>query len=262
VEASSHRQLQRPLVSDRWHTDVLRSEFERTSQTFGERTKGRFDDMGVIEFSRVGEQARVLEVGVGTGNFLSLFDGRSRELIGVDLTPAMLLKARSSFPGWGLVLGDGARLPLNSRSVDLATTAQTLHHIWEPLPVLREMRRVTAESGNILVIDQIAPERFEQAIAMNELEMIRDPSHASSRPPSALRTLLRVAGLRIVEERIVELKQRFSGWMPSIEFPQRRIEKVKEFIDKHGNATGMNFEPVGNDYIYDRKRMMILAERA
>ena len=249
-------------MSDRWHTEVLRSEFERTSQTFGERTKGRFDDLGVVEFSRVGAQARVLEVGVGTGNFLSLFDGRSRELVGVDLTPAMIQKAHASFPDFGLVLADGARLPLGSRSVDLATTAQTLHHIWEPLPVLKEMRRVTAESGKVLVIDQIAPERFEQAIAMNELEMMRDPSHASSRPPSALRTLMGVAGLRIVEERIVDLKQRFSNWMPSIEFPQDRIEKVKEFIDQHGDTTGMNFERVGNDYRYDRQRMMILAERA
>jgi SAM-dependent methyltransferase len=249
-------------VSDRWHTEVLRSEFERTSQTFGERTKGRFDDLGVVEFSRVGDHAKVLEVGVGTGNFLSLFDGPSREVIGVDLTPAMILKARASFPDFDLVLADGAKLPLDSRSVDLVTTAQTLHHIWEPLPVLREMRRVTAERGNILVVDQIAPERFEQAIAMNELEMIRDPSHASSRPPSALRTLMRVAGLRIVDERTVELRERFSNWMPSIEFPPERIEKVRSFIDQHGGATGMNFVPTGKDYTYDRKRMMILAERA
>jgi ubiquinone/menaquinone biosynthesis C-methylase UbiE len=230
--------------------------------TFGERTKGRFDDLGVVEFSGAGDRAKVLEVGVGTGNFLSLFAGRSRELIGVDLTPAMILKARMAFPDYGLALADGAKLPLGSRSVDLSTTAQTLHHIWEPLPVLTEMRRVTAEGGRVLIVDQVAPERFEQAIAMNELEMIRDPSHASSRPPSALRTLLRVAGLRIVDERIVELKHKFSNWMPSIEFPPERIEKAKSFIDQHGDATGMNFEPVGNDYIYDRQRMMILAERA
>jgi hypothetical protein len=50
--------------------------------------------------------------------------------------------------------------------------------------------------------------------------------------------------------------------MPAIEFPPERIEKVKSFIDQHGAATGMNFEPDGNDYTYDRKRMMILAERA
>jgi SAM-dependent methyltransferase len=173
----------------------------------------------------------------------------------------MILKARISFPHYGLVLADGAKLPLGSRSVDLSSTAQTLHHIWEPRPVLTEMRRVTVESGKVLIVDQVAPERFEQAIAMNELEMMRDPSHASSRPPSALRTLVRVAGLRIVNERIVELRHEFSNWMPSIEFPPERIEKVRSFIEQHGDATGMNFEPVGDDYTYDRRRMMILAER-
>ncbi len=204
----------------------------------------------------------MLEVGAGTGNFLQLFAGVAGQLLGVDLTPAMLNKAREAFPEMDLMVGDGARLPLNSRSIDLATAAQTLHHIWEPLPVLQELRRVTAENGRVLIVDQVGTERYEEVLAMNELDVMRDPSHASSRPPSALRTLMRVAGLRIVDERIVDAEHKFSEWMPSVEFPQDRIEKVRRFIDEYGSATGMNFVQVGDDYIYNRRRMMILAERA
>jgi len=249
-------------VSDRWHTEVLRSEFQRASQTFGERTKGRFDNLGVVDFSRAGNGARVLEVGAGTGNFLQLFGKVARQLIGVDLTPAMLAKAREAFPEMVLIVGDGAHLPLGSRAVDLATTAQTLHHIWEPLPVLKELRRVTADDGRILIVDQVANEHYEEAVAMNQLDTIRDPSHASSRPPSVFRTLMRLAGLEIVGERIVEARHRFSAWMPPAEFPEDRIEKVKRFIDQHGDATGMNFERDGDDYIFTRRRIMLLAERS
>ena len=249
-------------MSDRWHTEVLRSEFERASENFSKRTKGRFDKLGVVDFSRVEDGSKVLEVGAGTGNFLQLFAGKAGQLLGVDLTPAMLHKAREAFPEMDLMVGDGARLPLSSRSIDLATAAQTLHHIWEPLPVLKELRRVTAENGRVLIVDQVGTERYEEVLAMNELDVMRDPSHASSRPPSALRTLMRVAGLRIVDERIVDVENRLSDWMPLAEFPKDRIEKVKRFIDEHGSATGMNFVQVGDDYTYNRRRMMILAERA
>lgn len=254
--------MPRPPVSDRWHTEVLRSEFERASRTFGERTRGRFDNLGVVDFSKVSNGATVLEVGAGTGNFLQLFGEVAGRLVGVDLTPAMLAKARQAYPALDLVVGDGAHLPLASRSVDLATTAQTLHHIWEPLPVLKELRRVTADHGRVLIVDQVANERYEEAVAMNQLDTIRDPSHASSRPPSVFRTLIRLAGLDIVGERVVEARHRFSTWMPPTEFPEERIERVKSFIDQHGYATGMNFERDGDDYVYTRKRIMLLAERA
>ena len=204
----------------------------------------------------------MLEVGAGTGNFLQLFAGTAGQLLGVDLTPAMLSKAREAFPAMNLMVGDGARLPLSSRSIDLATAAQTLHHIWEPLPVLKELRRVSAVNGRVLIVDQVGTERYEEVLAMNALDVMRDPSHASSRPPSALRTLMRVAGLRIVDERIVDTANRFSNWMPLEEFPKDRIEKVRRCIDEHGHATGMNFVQVGDDYTFNRRRMMILAERA
>ncbi|MGH2698877.1 MAG: class I SAM-dependent methyltransferase [Actinomycetota bacterium] len=249
-------------MPDRWHTEVLRSEFERASESFAERTRGRFDELGVLEFSRIGERGKVLEVGVGTGNFLQLFSGEGRRLIGIDLTRAMLRKAREAGHRMELVEADGARLPVRSSSIELVTTAQTIHHIWEPLPVIKEMRRVATERGKLLIVDQVATERYEEATMMNRLDVLRDPSHASSRPASALRTLLRAADLRIADERIVEGSERLSNWMASTEFPEDRIDKVRKFIEDHGAATGMNFEPDGNDYTFKRQRIMLLAERA
>jgi SAM-dependent methyltransferase len=249
-------------VSDRWHAEVIRSEFERASENFAERTRGRFDDLGVLEFSGIGEGATVLEVGVGTGNFLSLFLGEARRLIGIDLTRAMLAKARDAWPEMELVEGDGARLPLRSDFIDLATTAQTLHHVWEPLVLVKELRRVAGPRGRVLIVDQVATERFEEAKMMNQLDLLRDPSHAASRPASALRLLVRATGLQIVDERVEERRERLSSWMPPVEFPEDRIAKVKDFIAEHGDSTGMNFEVDGDDYTYDRRRIMLLAARA
>jgi SAM-dependent methyltransferase len=159
------------------------------------------------------------------------------------------------------VLADGARLPLRSGSFDLVTSAQALHHIWKPVPVLREMRRIAKPDGRILLVDQVATESYEQIAFMNQLEAIRDPSHATSRPPSAFRIIVRQAGLEVEDERVVEVRNTFEGWMRPGEFPQERIEKVKDFIDKFGDETGMDFRSEGESYTFTRRRIMILARR-
>jgi SAM-dependent methyltransferase len=240
----------------------IRSEFERAAPAFAERTAGRFDDMDVVRFSRVQPGELVVEVGVGTGHFLSLFSPMTDRLIGVDITPAMLQEARVRHSHLSVALADAARLPFASRSTDLVSSAQMLHHLGEPLPVLQEMRRVVGNSGRVLLVDQVATESYEEAVAMNALEVLRDPTHAASRPPSTYRVMLQAAGLSLVDERIWEGPQRLSQWMWPEEFPQGRIEAVRGFIEEHAGETGMDFEREGDDWVFTRRRIMLLAERA
>jgi SAM-dependent methyltransferase len=240
----------------------IQTEFERAAEGFAARTKGRFDAMGVPEFSRVEPHETVLEIGAGTGNFLSLFEGRAARLIALDLTHGMLKEARKKHPSQELVVADGLRMPLRNRSIDLVTSAQALHHIFEPVPFLKEMRRVCTQGGRVLIVDQLATESYEQIAFMNQLEALRDPSHAVSRPPSAFRAIVMAAGLEIVDEKLYEDESRFSKWMWPDEFPDERIEKVREFVAKFGHETGMDFEPDGDDWVFTRRRIMLLAERA
>ena len=243
------------------HRADIQKEFGRAAEPFARRTAGRFDALGVVAFSRVQRGASVMEVGAGTGNFLSLFRAVAGPLLAVDLTLEMLRVARASHDGLNLVVGDGYALPFASRTVDLVTSAQTFHHIHRPVPVLEEMRRVAAPDGRILVVDQVATERYEEAAVTSDLERVRDPTHAASRPPSAMRIVIGAAGLRIVDERIVEDQQRFSHWMWPDEFPQERIDAVRAFVEKHGDRTGMGFARDGDDFVFVRRRMMLLAER-
>ena len=203
----------------------------------------------------------VMEVGVGTGNFLALFEERASRLIGVDVTWEMICQARARYPCMELVLADGARLPFPARSIDLVTTAQTLHHVRDPLSVVKEMRRVVTDEGRVLILDQVATEKAEEALMMNELDRLRDPSHAACRPPSAFRIMLQAAGLHIEAEEIHESTERFSTWMSPEEFPEERIAAVESFVHEHGHETGMSFEKDSGDWMYTRRRIMLLAHR-
>jgi SAM-dependent methyltransferase len=248
-------------VSDPFSAQAVRAEFERAAEGFAERTAGRFDELDAVAFSGVRPGSTVLEVGAGTGNFLALFEGVASRRIAADLTPGMLHVARRRHPAIELVAADGARLPFPRESIDLVCSAQALHHIPRPVPVVMEMRRVATPGGRVLVVDQVAPERLEEARARNELDLVRDPTHAASRPPSAMRTLVRAAGLTIVDERIVESEGRLSQWMWAGEFPPERIAAVRRFIEERGQETGMDFEPDGEDWKFRRSRMMLLATR-
>jgi ubiquinone/menaquinone biosynthesis C-methylase UbiE len=243
------------------HTEAVRSEFGRTASFFTERTAGRFDALDVVPFSRLRSGASVLEVGVGTGVFLDLFEEVAGAAFGIDLTEAMLVEARRLHQELLLAAGDGHKLPLRSKSVDLASSAQTLHHVPDPLPFVRELRRVTRADGYVLVVDQVATERFEEALMMTQLETLRDPSHVTSRSPSAMRTMLMSAGLEIVDERLVESRESFNSWMRPTEFPADRIAKTREFIDRLGAETGMDFRMEGDDLTFARRRLALLARR-
>lgn len=239
------------------HRSRVQEEFSRTAASFGERTLGRFDHMGVVDFSRAEPGSVVMEVGAGTGNFLTLFAPVASKLIAVDLTEAMLVQARRLHPGLDLVIGEGEAIPLRDESVDLSSCAQMIHHVPNPVPLLKELGRVTRK--HVLVVDQISTENASETSFMNESEVLRDPSHAASRPPSAYRSLLKEAGLELIDEAIRENEDTFSSWMRADEFPAERVEAVRLFIEEHSTGMGMDWRLEDGEWHFNRRRMMLLA---
>ena len=106
----------------------------------------------------VPSDAVVADVGTGTGRLLELLAQRARRVIGVDASPEMLGQARGRLAAAGaegvdLRLGDMAHLPLEQGEVDCAVVNMALHHVPEPVTALRELRRVLAPSGLLLIGD-------------------------------------------------------------------------------------------------------------
>lgn len=241
--------------------DTIRNEFSRTAEAFNKRTSGRYAALGAPEFTRASGGERVLEVGAGGAAFLALFEPTASLAVALDLTPAMLTVARRDHPTVRCVVGDGSALPFPDGTFDVVASALAFHHVADPLPVLREMGR--ASRDRVLVVDQVSSEDAAEAAAMTEMEKLRDPTHAASRPPSAYRELARLAGLRVVDERMVDDTQRLSSWMWPDEFPAERIEAVRAFLRDRGSEVGMDVRAEGEgDWAFRRRRMLLLAEVA
>ena len=93
--------------------------------------------------------SRVLEVGVGGGNVLERIGGRR---FGIDLSPFILGKAHARLGAAAeLVRGDAMALPFVDGAFDRVYCSEVLEHVLEPEAVVREMRRVLAPSGLVVV---------------------------------------------------------------------------------------------------------------
>lgn len=240
------------------HQQAVQEEFSRTAEAFADRQRRRYRILDPVAFSRVEPGQRVLEVAAGAGTFLAAFHPIASLTVALDLTRAMLEVARRDHPWIGCVIGDGARLPFADASFDVVACASAVHHFPDPLPILTEMARVSR--GRVMIVDQFATEAPGEAEAMTELERLRDPSHAWSRPVSEQRRLFEAAGLRVVDERRDEHDERVSSWTNPREFPPHRIAAVRGFIADRGGETGMDLRPDGDDWIFRRRMVELLGE--
>jgi ubiquinone/menaquinone biosynthesis C-methylase UbiE len=95
----------------------------------------------------IGREARVLDVGTGTGRISIPLLERGMDLIGCDLSMKMLQRLQEKFPAARILQADASQLPFPSASFDALLTAHILHLIPAWREALREFRRVLRPEG-------------------------------------------------------------------------------------------------------------------
>ena len=143
----------------------------------------------------------VLELGIGTGLTMPLYS-RDWSVVGVDLSPAMLMQARKRIAELGLTQvtlleADGARLPFDDETFDVVLVPYVMSVVPDPLSVGREMRRVCRTDGQIILVNHfLSQDSFGAA-----LERWISPAtrHLGFRTDLSLSWLLTGAGLTLID---------------------------------------------------------------
>lgn len=104
----------------------------------------------------------VADLGCGTGSLAAALAPMVEKVVAVDASPAMLAAARArnaGSPNVHVREGTLEALPIADGSLDLALCLLVLHHVAEPLRVLREARRALRPGGRLLISDMRSHDR-------------------------------------------------------------------------------------------------------
>ncbi|MBI3404985.1 MAG: class I SAM-dependent methyltransferase, partial [Acidobacteria bacterium] len=159
-----------------------------------------------------------LDVACGPGTFTLAFAPHAKWMLGVDLTPGIISKARAAAEKESLthiqfLCADAESLPLPNASADLISCAYALHHMPNPARTLSEMARVLKKGGHVALIDLFVPEEPARADVNNRIEIARDSSHTRTLSISELRFSVEAAGFRILASEPAERPRLFDEWM-------------------------------------------------
>jgi SAM-dependent methyltransferase len=188
------------------HDAVTRDQFTRQAAPFAALpAHAEADILDQIRLAaRLTPGCRVVDVACGPGLVSLALAPHAGRVTGLDVTPAMLDKARDLQRERGMAnlawdLGRADALPYPDGAFDAVVTRWSFHHLLDPAAGLAEMVRVCRPGGRVVVAD-VYTTNLEQAAEYDRLERLRDPSHTHALVLDDFRRLVRAIGLTDVAE--------------------------------------------------------------
>jgi ubiquinone/menaquinone biosynthesis C-methylase UbiE len=211
---------------------LIRERFTETAKSFGDYVlAGRGSEAeklaalapaGAEDASRW----RALDLACGPGTFARALASRVRFVVGLDFTPALLLRARKAVgeaseaakSASAFACGDGNRMPFADGEFDLAVCGYSIHHMLHPERVIAELARVVRRGGRVAIVDMVARDGFDRELH-TRIEQARDASHTKALFAGEFHTFLESAGMRVLTSELEEKTRNFDVWMNAMKVP-------------------------------------------
>jgi SAM-dependent methyltransferase len=178
------------------HDHVVRRSFEKQAGLFvgDDSPFARRPASALAWLEPLDPDMIVLDVACGAAHAAEQVAPHVRQVVGVDLTPALLDVGADRLRAAGItnVLlqeGNAAALPFLAGSFDLVMCRGALHHFADPAVAVAEMARVCRPGGRVVAADMVAPSA-EVRDAFDDLHRRLDPSHAGVLLEAELAALL------------------------------------------------------------------------
>jgi len=213
-------------MAEKLHSELVQERFTRTAGEFAafSRAVRSGEAAQLLQMARPllgGVDAlrgmRALDVACGPGTFALVFAPHVQHMTGLDITAAILQKARAAAENENIsnvewLLGNAEKLPWGDATFDLITTAYSLHHIGNAAQAVAEMARALKPGGWLALVDIVAPDGFDGKVN-NAIEIARDASHVRTFTGAELQALAGQAGLRVAAGEPGTRPRLFDDWM-------------------------------------------------
>ena len=157
----------------------------------------------VVTLARAPRGASVLDVATGTGQQAFAFARAGHDVVGVDISEAMISVARkkNQLPNLKFEFGDATRLRFDNGSFDVTTISFALHDMPRTIQqrVLGEMVRVTKDQGSLVLVDYGLPAHRAGRWLAYHIVKAYEGQYYVSFIRSDFEGLVRAAGIQIME---------------------------------------------------------------
>jgi SAM-dependent methyltransferase len=137
----------------------------------------------------------LLDVGCGNGEFLSLAQRVGWQVLGVEVDPAAAEQARSRY-GIPVTVGTLQEAALPANHFDAVNLGHVIEHIYDPVGLLSECRRVLKANGHLFLttpnVDSLGHQKFRQF-----WRGLEPPRHFHLFSSNTLRSCVEKSGLRV-----------------------------------------------------------------
>ena len=149
----------------------------------------------------LGDGDRVLDVGCGSGVFLTRAAAAGARVAGIDVAPGLVEIARARVPGADLEVGDFGALPWEDGAFDVVTAFNSIFFADDMVALLRELARVTRPGGRVLLQVWGDPEHCDLKVLIGTVMGLagQEPAPNPLWQPGVLEGMLREAGLHPVD---------------------------------------------------------------
>jgi 2-polyprenyl-3-methyl-5-hydroxy-6-metoxy-1,4-benzoquinol methylase len=181
-----------------------------------------------------GAKGKLLDVGCGNGEFLAIMRDAGWSVSGVEPDPAAAKIARNVY---GIFVTTGsledAKLPANS--FDAITLSHVIEHVYDPVELLRECRRVLTQDGKLVVttpnVAGLGHQIFQRSWAA-----LDPPRHLYLFNPMTLQTCCDKAGLIVTS---VRTSSRIAPWTWAA---SKTIARKGTFVRKSDHTLGLRLQ--------------------
>jgi len=230
-------------------TQELRSQWAAVAEHYGtgwSHADGP-DLAWLVEAAAPRPDDRAIDLGAGAGHATLALAPRVAQVTAIDPTPEMLavaarLAAERGIGNVEFVEATAEALPFADATFDVAVSRFSIHHWPDPPAALREVARVLRSRGRVVLVDLVAPEATHLDSFLNAVEVLRDPTHGRSLPPSGWEAALAGAGLAGGIVREWRFRHDTEDWLGRTAPAPWRAEAVRRLLREAPSAARAAFE--------------------
>lgn len=209
----------------------------------------------LLDMSEADKDKTVIDVACGPGIVACAFAEKARQVIGVDLVPAMIeqaakLKDERGIENIEFEICDVEDLPYQENFFDIVASRYAFHHFSNPGVVLKQMCRVCMPGGIVIIADVTPPE--ENISGYNHAEKLRDDSHVSALSEEKFNELGKSAGLHHVQTSRYKLEIKFDTLLEAAFHSEEDCRELKEIVnsDVDKDELGLGIHRKNGDIFY------------